>query len=92
MTYLSELRSALVDAAHRQQPAPQPTGRERASARAPWRRSMHSGRAILASLVLGLTGTAVGVVQVGPPLGPEPLPSHAVAKPTGAPASVSPRP
>jgi hypothetical protein len=53
---------------------------------------MHGGRAILASVVLGLTGTAVGAVQVGPPLGPEPPPSHAVAKLAGAPASVSPRP
>jgi hypothetical protein len=43
------------------------------------RRSMHGGRAILASVVLGLTSTAVGVVQVGPPLGPEPQLSHVIA-------------
>lgn len=92
MTYLPGLRSALVDAAYRQQAAPEPTGRGRAFTRPAWHRSMHGGRAILASVVLGLTGTAVGAVQVGPPLGPEPPPSHAVAKPAGAPASVSPRP
>ncbi len=92
MTYLSELRTALVDAAHRQQAAPEPTGRGRAFRRAPWHQSMHSGRAILASVVLGLTSTAVGVVQVGPPLGPEPPPAHTVAKPASPPASLSPRP
>jgi hypothetical protein len=92
MNYLSELRSALVDAAHRQQSAPQPPGRVRAFTRAARHRSLHSGRAILASVVLGLTGTAVGAVQVGPPLGPEPPPAHTVTKPLGAPTSVSPRP
>jgi hypothetical protein len=89
---MSGLRGALVDAAHRQQAEPEPTGRGRAFRRAPWQQSMHGGRAILASVVLGLTSTAVGVVQVGPPLGPEPPPAHAVAKPAGPPASVSERP
>jgi hypothetical protein len=94
MTYIPELRSALVDAASRQQAAsgPGPSGRERTSARASWPRSAHGARAVLASVVLGLTGTAVGAIQVGPPLGPEPPPVHTVAKPLGAPTSVSPRP
>jgi hypothetical protein len=102
MTYMSELRAALVDAAHRQHAAAEPAGRERASRRARWRRSthdgraLHSGRAILASVLLGLAGTAVGPIQVGAPLGPEPQPSGAVAKPVGAPVgaptSVRPRP
>jgi hypothetical protein len=92
MTYLSELRAALVDAAHRQHAAAEPAGRERASGSARWRRPMHSGRAMLASVALGLTGTAVGAVQVGPPLGPEPGPSHVIVKPAGAPTSASPRP
>jgi hypothetical protein len=92
MTYMSELRSSLVDAARRQQAAPEPSGRVRAWARAPWLRSAHGARAVLASVVLGLTGTAVGAVQVGPPLGPEPPPAHALAKPAATPASGSPRP
>jgi len=92
MTYMSELRGALVDAAHRQQAAAEPSARERAWTRTPWLRSAHGARAVLASLVLGLTGTAVGAVQVGPPLGPEPPPSHTLAKHLGAPASRSPRP
>jgi hypothetical protein len=91
MTYLPEFRNALVDAAHRQQAAPERAGRTRAFWRAPWHQSMHSGRAILASVVLGLASTAVGVVQVGPPLGPEPPPAHTAAKPAG-PANVSARP
>jgi hypothetical protein len=53
---------------------------------------MHSGRAMLASVVLGLTGTAVGAVQVGPPLGPEPRPAHVIVNPAGPPTSASPRP
>jgi hypothetical protein len=92
MTYLSELRAALVDAAHRQHAAAEPAGRERASVSARWHRPMHSGRAMLASVVLGLTGTAVGAVQVGPPLGPEPRPSHVIINPAGPPTSTSPRP
>jgi hypothetical protein len=92
MTYLPEFRTALVEAAHRQQAAPEPTGRGRTFRKVPWRQSMHGGRAILASVVLGLSSTAVGVVQVGPPLGPEPPPAHTVAKPAGPPASVSERP
>ncbi len=92
MTHLPELRAALMDAAHREHAAPAPSGRRRASARAPWRRSMHGVRSALASVVLGLASTAVGAVQVGAPLGPEPPPAHAVAEPTGAPTSISPRP
>ncbi len=91
MTHLSELRAALVDAAHRQHAAAAPAGREHGSGSARWRRPMHTGRAMLASVALGLTGTAVGVVQVGPPLGPE-APAHVIVKPAGAPASASPRP
>ncbi len=102
MTHLPELRSALVDAARRQHAAAGPTGRERAPRRAHRRRAphggraLHSGRAVLASVVLGLAGTAVGAIQVGAPLGPEPRPSAALARPVGAPVSaptsVTPRP
>jgi hypothetical protein len=53
---------------------------------------MHSGRALLASVVLGLTGTAVGAVQVGPPLGPEPQLTHVIANPPSSPATVTSRP
>jgi len=92
MTYLSELRAALLDAAHRQHAAAEPAGRERASGSARWRGPMHTGRAMLASVALGLTGTAVGAVQVGPPLGPEPPPSHVIVNPAGPRTSASPRP
>jgi hypothetical protein len=91
MTYLSELRAALVDAAHREHAAAEPAGRERSCVSARWHRPMHSGRAMLASVALGLTGTAVGAVQVGPPLG-EPQPSHVIINPAGPPTSTSPRP
>jgi hypothetical protein len=92
MTYLPELRNALLDAAHRQPAEPEPTRRGRAFKTAPWHRTMHSGRAILASVVLGLTGTAVGAVQVGPPLGPEPQLSYVIANPASPPATTSSRP
>jgi hypothetical protein len=92
MTYMPELRSALVDAARHQQAAPEPSHRRRTPARASWRGSAHGARAVLASIVLGLTGTAVGAVQVGPPLGPEPPPSHVLARHLGAASSRSPRP
>ncbi|MGD0454136.1 MAG: hypothetical protein ABSB69_11115 [Solirubrobacteraceae bacterium] len=117
MTYLSELRASLVDAAHRQhasaehasaehasaeyasaehacaQHAPAARGeRERASTRALWRRSLHGGRAILASFALGLTGTAVGAIQVGAPLGPEPQLSPALTRTVSPPPSVKPSP
>lgn len=111
MTYLSELRSSLVDAAHRQhvehvaiersaaeraRPG-RPTVRaqgERAHGRSRelWRGSLHGGRAILASVALGLTGTAVGAVQVGPPLGPEPQLSAPLTKAIGSPPPRKPRP
>jgi hypothetical protein len=97
MTYLSELRSSLVDAAHRQHaPAQEAASRHTASARrrhgrdpasSIWWRSVHGGRAALVSLALGLTGTAVGAVQVGAPLGPEPQLSSAV---TGSSGSLQP--
>ena len=107
MTYLSELRESLVDAAHRQhalaehapaehasaQHAPVARGeRERTSSRARWRRSMHGGRAMLASVALGLTGTAVGAIQVGAPLGPEPRPSPDLTRTVTPPPSVKPSP
>jgi hypothetical protein len=95
MTYLSELRSSLVGAAHRrhaeaQEPSTRQAPVERSASvrgargRVPsigiWRRSLHGGRAALASLALGLTGTAVGAVQIGAPLGPEPQPSGALTQ------------
>ena len=92
MTYLSELRAALVDAAHREHAAAEPAGRERSCVSARWHRPIHSGRAMLASVVLALAGPAVGAVQVGAPLGPEPQLSHAVAKPVIAPATTASRP
>jgi hypothetical protein len=85
MTYMSDLRAALVQAAREQHAAATPSGRERATARAFSWRFAHGGRAILASIVLGLAGTAVGAVQVGPPLGPEPPPSHLIAHPASSP-------
>jgi hypothetical protein len=91
MTYLDGLRSALVEAAHRQASAPEPTRRGRTPGATPRQRSMHGGRAILASVVLGLTGTAVGAVQVGPPLGPEPQLSRVIANPTSPPTTVGSR-
>ncbi len=108
MTYLSELRSSLIDAAHREhasaeQDAPRhrPAGSSAPAARsargpgrsgARWRGSLHGGRAILASVALGLTGTAVGVVQVGPPLGPEPQLSESLTQTVTAPAPGETRP
>jgi hypothetical protein len=94
MTYLSELRSSLVDAAHRQHAsAREPPARHAAAARrqrwpAPsagvWWRAVHGGRAVLVSVALGLTSTAVGAVQVGAPLGPEPQLSSAVTGTSGS--------
>ena len=112
MTYLSELRSSLVDAAHRQHDAAERAGVEHAAAlhrrarhslatrgqrgrtatSALWRRSIHGGRAMLASVALGLTGTAVGAVQVGAPLGPEPPPSSALTTTVTPPPNVKPSP
>jgi hypothetical protein len=102
VTYLSELRSELVQAAHREHyaaqsalaPAPhaRASGRARARklARAPWLHSAHYTRVALASIVLGLTGTAVGAVHVGAPLGPEQPYTSAPAEP--APGVVKQRP
>lgn len=108
MTYLSELRSSLVDAAHRQHAAIEQDAAKRARpgrsavrargglahsrSRELWRGSLHGGRAILASVALGLTGTAVGAIQVGPPLGPEPQLSGSLTKVVGAPSPGKPRP
>ena len=95
MTYLSELRSSLLQAAHRQHAEAQQgarSRRERASSAGVWRRSLHGGRAALASLALGLTGTAVGAVQVGAPLGPEPQLSSAVTRTLEAPQRGEPSP
>jgi hypothetical protein len=95
MTYLSELRDSLVQAAHRRHAEAEESstqhalvtraagaraGRGRVFSIGIWRRSMHGGRAALASLALGLTGTAVGVVQIGAPLGPEPQLSGALTQ------------
>ena len=101
MTYLSELRSSLVEAAHRQHASAEqaasrhtPSGRPAPRAwsrpsigfsRELWRESLHGGRAILASIALGLAGTAVGAVQVGPPLGPEPQLSAPLSQTVGSP-------
>jgi hypothetical protein len=108
VTYLSELRSSLVDAAHRQhaeqerggaqrvhhgQPAARArSARVRSFSKELRRGSLHGGRAILASVALGLTGTAVGAVQVGPPLGPEPQLSAPLTKAAGSPPPREPRP
>jgi hypothetical protein len=100
VTYLSELRSSLVDAAHRERALaaaasarPDSTGRhERSFSLSLWARSMHGGRAILVSFALGLTGTAVGVVQVGAPLGPEPQISPALTRAVASPPSGEPSP
>jgi hypothetical protein len=102
VSYLSELRSELVRAAHREHtaarsalaPAPHARGggrgRARKLARAPWLHSAHYGRVALASVVLGLTGTAVGAVHVGAPLGPEQPYASAPAKPAPGVAKPSP--
>jgi hypothetical protein len=104
MTYLSELRSSLVQAAHRQHAEAQESSIQRVLARAAggragrvrsagiWRRSMHGGRAALASLALGLTGTAVGAVHIGAPLGPEPQPSSALTQTFESPQHGEPSP
>jgi hypothetical protein len=108
VTYLSELRSSLVDAAHRQhaqherdaaqrtrrgRPAvPTQGARARRFSRELRRGSLHGGRAILASVALGLTGTAVGAIQVGPPLGPEPQLSGSLTKVVDSPSPGNPRP
>jgi hypothetical protein len=92
MTYLSELRSSLVDAAHRQRACAEANDRERTVRRDPWHHSMHHARAVLLSLALGLAGPAVGAIQVGAPLSPEPQISHAVSEPLIAPATTARRP
>ena len=107
MTYLSELRSSLVQAAQRQhaeaaEPSTQRAlathaanaraGRAHVPTAGIWRRSLHGGRAALASLALGLTGTAVGAVQVGAPLGPEPQLSSALTQTFEPPQHGEPRP
>jgi hypothetical protein len=107
MTYLSELRSSLVQAAHRRHAETQESSSRHALAareasarqergRAPtagiWWRSVHGGRAALVSLALGLTGTAVGAVQVGAPLGPEPQLSVALTQSVEAPQHGEPSP
>jgi hypothetical protein len=92
MTYLSELRSSLVDAAHRQRASVGASGDARVARGDPRNHSTHHARAMLASVVLALAGPAVGAVQVGAPLGPEPQLSHAVAKPVIAPATTASRP
>ncbi len=92
MTYLIELRESLVDAARRQHAPVEARSRGRSSrASDRWRQSMHHGRAILASVALGLAGPAVGAVQVGAPLGPEPKLSTALATPVVAPPAIAPR-
>jgi hypothetical protein len=119
MTYLSELRASLVEAAHRQHaeaPAatvadvtaratttpdatarhgsirrPAPRTREGVFSNAMWR-SLHGGRAILASVALGLTGTAAGAIQVGAPLGPEPQLTPSLSRALNAPPSGEPSP
>ncbi len=91
MTYLPALRSSLVHAAHRQHQVSLATDeRERASRTARRRRTMHRGRAVLASVVLGLSGTAVGAIHVGAPLGPELPLSRSITKPVTAPGAVAP--
>lgn len=92
MTYLPDLRSSLVEAAHREHAQPPLTASPPRASMARWRDSLHYGRAVLASVALGLTGTAAGAVHVGAPLGPEPPPSPAVTQPATAPASNEPRP
>jgi hypothetical protein len=108
VTYLSELRNSLVDAAHRQHAEQEHGGaqrihhgrhaartrsaRVRSFSRELRRGSLHGGRAILASVALGLTGTAIGAVQVGPPLGPEPQLSGSLTKVVSSPSPGKPRP
>lgn len=86
MTYLPELRDALVSAAERQSVtfdpgANQPVGRVVRSSR-----TARYTRAALASLALGLAGTAAGAVHVGAPLGPE-APLSSVSEGPVAPTS-----
>lgn len=92
MTYLSDLRSSLVDAAHRQHARVEAGGNEPTVRRDPWHHSMHHARAVLVSLALGLAGPAVGAIQVGAPLSAEPQISQAVSKPAIAPATTASRP
>jgi hypothetical protein len=93
MTYMPELRSSLVHAAHSQHHATEET--ERAHARSATasrrRRPTHAARSMVASLVLGLAGTAIGAVHVGAPLGPESPPS-VVAHTLYTPGAGTPRP
>jgi hypothetical protein len=96
MTYMPELRSSLVQAARSQHAAADEgiharsaiASRATASRR---RRPTHAARSMLASLALGLTGTAVGAVHVGAPLGPESPPS-VVTHTLNAPGAGAPRP
>jgi len=90
MNYLPDLRASIVDAAHRQHAATEAADRERNVRTTRWRQSLHGGRAILASVMLSFAGTAVGAVQVGAPLGPEPKVSRTIVE--HAPASAAPRP
>ncbi|MGA2453090.1 MAG: hypothetical protein ABSG93_06175 [Solirubrobacteraceae bacterium] len=99
MTHLPELRNSLVDAADREHAAAHrahavagPFERARKIKPARWQRSAHYGRAILASVVLGLTGTAVGAIHVGAPLGPEQPQSPSLARPATVPGSAAQRP
>jgi hypothetical protein len=75
MTYMPELRSSLVQAAHSQHHAAEEGAHARSATASRRRRPTHAARSMLASVVLGLTGTAIGAVHVGAPLGPESPPS-----------------
>jgi hypothetical protein len=92
MSYLDELRSSLVDAAHRQRACTEASVHDRVVPRDPPHHAMFHARAMLATIALALAGPAVGAIQVGAPLGPEPQLSHAVARPPIAPATTTPRP
>jgi hypothetical protein len=91
MTYMPELRSSLVQAAHSQHDAAEERTHARSATASRRRRPTHAARSMVASLVLGLTGTAIGAVHVGAPLGPESPPS-VVAHTLNAPGAGAPRP
>jgi len=91
MTYMPELRSSLVQAAHSQHDAAEDGEHARSATASRRRRPTHAARSMLASLVLGLAGTAIGAVHVGAPLGPESPPS-VVTHAFNAPGAGAPRP
>jgi hypothetical protein len=91
MTYMPELRSSLVHAAHSRHHAAEEETHARSATASRLHRPTHAARSMLASLVLGLSGTAIGAVHVGAPLGPESPPS-VIAHTFNTPGAGAPRP